>query len=98
MRKRFSAPQWAAWMEQFESSELTVAEFCQQIHVSVNSFYVWRRKLKASPVDLFVPVVVKPNSQVCVDFPCGAVLRVDNQIESLRPVLETLAQIQGAEA
>lgn len=41
---------------------------------------------------------VKPMTQVDIDFPCGAVLQVDNQVDSLRPVQETLTQIQGVQA
>ena len=47
MGKHYSAEQWAAWVgEQWESG-LSVAEFCDWIGVSPNSFYRWRQKLAA---------------------------------------------------
>ena len=98
MRKRHSADQWAAWLEEFSHSGLSVAEFCKRIDVGQNSFYFWRRKLKTATGNLkdhFVPVVVQATSQVAIEFSCRAVLRVDNQIESLRPVLQVLAELEG---
>lgn len=95
MRKRFSAVQWAAWFKEFEGSGRSVAEFCRRIGVSQNSFYIWRRKLKHSSIrqdELFVPVVIESATQVAIEFPCGAVLKVDNQVDSLRPIFEALAQ------
>lgn len=96
MRKRYSADQWAAWLEEFDRSGLSVAQFCERIDVGQNSFYFWRRKLKTATGDLkdqFVPVVIQATSQVAIEFPCQAVLRVDNQVESLRPVLQVLAEL-----
>ena len=40
--QRYSREQWAEWIEEQKSSGLTIAEFCQSIGVSTNSFY-WRR-------------------------------------------------------
>lgn len=101
-RKRFSAVQWTAWMDEFDQSGLSVIAFCRQIGVNQSSFYAWRRKLtreqRSSPADLFVPVVVQANNQVAIEFSCGAVLRVDNHVDSLRPVLETLVQLEVRQA
>ena len=45
--KHFSGEQWAAWVGEQRESELSVAEFCDWIGVSLNSFYRWRQKLAA---------------------------------------------------
>jgi hypothetical protein len=45
--KHYSAEQWAAWVGEQRESELNVAEFCDWIGVSLNSFYRWRQKLAA---------------------------------------------------
>jgi transposase-like protein len=45
--KHYSAEQWAAWAGEQQESDLSVAEFCDWIGVSPNSFYRWRRKLAA---------------------------------------------------
>lgn len=100
MRKRYSADQWAAWFEEFDRSGLSVTEFCSRIDVNHNSFYRWRKKLdstQSSSTDPFVPVVVRTTGQVVVEFSCGAVLRVDNHVDSLRPVLQTLAELGGGQ-
>ena len=47
MGKHYSAEQWAAWVGEQRESELNVAEFCDWIGVSPNSFYRWRQKLTA---------------------------------------------------
>ncbi len=43
--KHYSAEQWAAWVGEQRESELSVAEFCDWIGVSPNSFDRWRQKL-----------------------------------------------------
>ncbi len=43
--KHYSVEQWAAWVGEQRESELSVAEFCDWIGVSPNSFYRWRQKL-----------------------------------------------------
>jgi len=47
MAKHYSAEQWAVWVGEQRDSELSVAEFCGWIGVSLNSFYRWRQKLAA---------------------------------------------------
>lgn len=47
MGKHYSAEQWAVWVGEQRDSELSVAEFCEWIGVSLNSFYRWRQKLAA---------------------------------------------------
>ncbi len=48
MGKHHSSEQWAAWVCEQRDSELSVAEFCDWIGVSPNSFYRWRQKLAAT--------------------------------------------------
>jgi hypothetical protein len=48
MGQRYLAEQWAAWIGEQAESGLTIAAFCGAIGVSENSFYVWRRKLRAA--------------------------------------------------
>lgn len=38
---------WQRRLAEFDSSSLTVAQFCQSIACSVASFYQWRRKLSS---------------------------------------------------
>ena len=96
-RARHSAQQWATWFDEFDSSNMTVSDFCRLKGVSDKSFYVWRRKLKEPNASdpSFVAVEVTGAKEVQIDLPGGAVLRVANQAESLRPVLEALAAIDG---
>ena len=67
---------WALWGErlrQFSSSGLTVAEFCRQEHVSVPSFYQWKRRLQLGGNDLgggldeVLPGGDKPNGELSAD-------------------------------
>ena len=99
MRKRFTADQWTAWFAEFEQSGLSVTEFCLKIDVNQNSFYRWRNKLQANSTNSagqqFVSVVLPDSNQVAIEFDCGAILRVDNHCQSLRPVLKTLIELAG---
>ena len=50
MARTKSAEVWALWrdrLRRFESSDLTVAAFCDWEGVSQAAFYVWRKKLPA---------------------------------------------------
>ena len=47
MGRGYPAEQWAEWVAEQAASGPTVAAFCDSIGVSENSFYVWRRKLRA---------------------------------------------------
>lgn len=95
-RQRYSAEQWAAWFEEFESGDFTIAEFCRLKGVGSNSFYQWRRKLRDTTSDsAFVAVEVAETNLVRIDLPGGATLCVPNHTAALRPVLEVLAAIDG---
>jgi len=100
MAVHHSAEQWRAWLAEFEQSEMTVSQFCQSLGVSDNTFYKWRQRLKAdhasSPLAVeFVPVAL-PSSELTIELPAGAIARVSNDVESLRPLVELLIQL-GAE-
>jgi transposase-like protein len=96
-RRRYSAEQWAAWFEEFDAGDLTIAEFCRLKGVAVNSYYLWRKKLREAETSdpAFVSVEVMATEMVQIDFPAGATLRVPNHTEALRPVLEVLVAIGG---
>jgi len=74
--------QWQKRLGRFTRSKLTVAEFCRGEHVSVASFYQWRRRLaetetaeeanvKKSATPAFIPVQVASVANLQVVFPNG---------------------------
>ncbi len=46
-RRRYSREQWAGWISEQAVSGMGVAAFCEARELSVQSFYLWRRKLSA---------------------------------------------------
>lgn len=103
MVRGYSAEQWRVWFAEFKQSKLTVERFCKSIGVSVPSFYKWRRKLRedyaeeftedsAQSIHSFVPVTVT-TSQLEVLFPGGVLVRVTNDKDSLRPLVELMLEI-----
>jgi hypothetical protein len=44
-RCRFQPDQWAQWIQDHSVSNLSVADFCANYQLPVDSFYFWRRKL-----------------------------------------------------
>ena len=99
MRQRFSREQWIQWLDEFEQSDLTALEFCTRKRISSKSFYRWRRTLRreAEPFDSkddphFVSVTLTGSPVVEISMPCGAIIRVPNDANSLRPVLQTLLE------
>ena len=97
MRIRHSRDQWAQWIEQQASSELTVKEFCNLHQIQVQSFYNWRARLAARPAEpslhnpLFVPLTVRPSNIVEIEMRCGATLRVPSDM--LVTVVQVLHQL-----
>lgn len=115
MAKHFSADQWRAWFVEFEQNDLTVLKFCESVNVSVQSYYKWRKRLKALAAQLpvgtvkpvgtvnpnrnrtlapseaanFVPVVLS-DSKIEIEFPSGAVARVNNDADPLEPIVSML--------
>ena len=100
MRQRFTREQWVQWLDEFEQSDLSALEFCTQKRISSKSFYRWRRKLRRevqsdSKLDPhFVSITVTGSPVVEIAMPCGATIRVPNDPRSLRPVLQTLLEVE----
>ncbi|TMM45792.1 IS66 family insertion sequence element accessory protein TnpA [Colwellia ponticola] len=70
MRKTRSLEQWRGIIEEQQSSDLTITEYCQQNALSKTTFYAAKNKLKALP-DNFVrakitkqPDVIKPQQPI----------------------------------
>lgn len=100
-RQRFNAAQWGAWLKEFDQSDLTVQQFCDSKGTSVNTFYNWRKRLRAANGEAshsmkakskFVSVSI-PAAQMEIELPGGAIARVPNDRESLRLVLEVLLEL-----
>ena len=107
MGRGYPAEQWAEWVAEQAASGPTVAAFCDSIGVSENSFYVWRRKLRAredefttgSAAQLVELTVVDAgrgsramSDGVEIDLPCGAVVRVPGDAGLLGAVLGVLLE------
>ena len=89
--QRYSREQWVEWIEEQKCSGLTIAEFCQSIGVSANSFY-WRRRRLAETFDAKPETTVAENHRssfvaielsekgtgalVELDLPGGVIVRV----------------------
>jgi len=93
-----SAAQWQAWLKEFEQRDITVGQFCQSLGVSQNTFYKWRQRLKedlaanSSVSEKFVPVTLL-SSELAIELPGGAVARVPNDRDALRPLIELLLEL-----
>lgn len=77
--KSARAEVWRERLVRFESSGLSVREFCSYEAVSEPSFYQWRKRLagrrrKQRPTDksFFQPVRVTPTGVLSIEFPGGA--------------------------
>ena len=101
MAVHHSADQWEAWLKEFEQRDETVGQFCQSLGVSQNTFYKWRQRLKenltadSSASGKFVPVTLL-SCELAIELPGGAVARVPNDRDALRPLIELLLEL-GAE-
>ena len=104
MSRRYSAEQWLEWLVDQPESGLSIADFCDSVGVSSNSFYVWKRKLRSKlnsatrkqhrEAAAFVPMEVIggcDSNPVVVELPCGASVKVP--ADSLKLVLRTLLEI-----
>jgi len=102
-RGGYSRERWVEWIEQQPESGCSVAEFCEAVGVSTNSFYRWRTKLAQAQVDSnvsaqFVPLTLVESSSVEIEFPCGAVMRVPSENVVLRQVLSLLLEAGADES
>jgi hypothetical protein len=80
---------WRQRFLRFQSSKLSVVEFCRSENISQASFYQWRRKLAdalpdqspkakgSSPTAHFVPVEVINTGDLHFTFPNGVDLRIE---------------------
>ena len=107
MPTRYRADEWAIWLEEHRQSGLSVKEFCELLEVSVATFYNWQRKLgKQSQNEIqhsrkagslieanFSEVFLSDPLAVEIQLPAGASVTLPNDVDSLRPMLQVLAQI-----
>lgn len=76
---------WTRLIRDFDSTQLSVAQYCRNSNVSVASFYQWKRRLSADSTSsmntsAFVPLNIKPSasiSQTCVQIELGNDCRID---------------------
>jgi hypothetical protein len=67
---------WRRWVQLWESSGLTVPDFCARHRLSQPSFYAWRRKLQQHDAAAtgFVPVRIIPDGPPASATPIEVVL------------------------
>lgn len=99
-RRRYSREQWSGWIAEQSESGMGVAGFCEARDLPVQSFYLWRRKLSADnriagDGSSFVSVSVTGLSQIEIDLPCGAIIRVPPDEAATRRVIDALLQAGG---
>ena len=79
------ANEWRERLCRYESTQLTIAEFCIVEGVSVSSFYQWRKKLERNPLGDttpatgradFAPVRLLNAANVIVQLPGGTRLEI----------------------
>ena len=108
MSRRDTESEWQVWLEEYRQSDLSVKHFCELIEVSVATFYNWQRKLRqptdvrgssetslATPVhfvEAFIPASVV-SEHIEIRLPAGASVSLPNEVSSLKPLLQTLAEI-----
>jgi transposase len=49
---------WRHYLQLWQRSGLTIRAFCERHHLSLPSFYAWRRQLRQRDAPAFVPVHV----------------------------------------
>lgn len=105
---QYSLQQWTVFLQEYAVSDLTPAQFCKSIDVSQSTFYKWKRRLQgredsqgnppASPT--FVPVsiaVTELSEPLKIELPNRATISVNNDVDSLRPVLQVLLELTPKE-
>jgi len=98
MANHHSRAQWRTWIEACQQSDLTIANFCESIGVSVHTYYRWRRRLRDEPVATdslagkFVPLAL-PENQIEIELPGGSIARITNDTCSLRPLVTLLLEL-----
>jgi transposase len=91
---------WRQRLLRFASSGLSVPAFCAKEHLSVPSFYAWRRRLRDRPAPAdappLLPVRLLPAAPpVELVLPSGAVLRLAPgcDLAFVRSLLEALGEM-----
>jgi transposase-like protein len=94
---------WRSRLQRFQSSGMTVCQFCQREQISAPSFYQWRKRLatssgKASP-PTFVPLrLTQLASPVEIQLPKGTRVCVPaGNAEALRVAVEAAGRLPGGE-
>jgi transposase len=92
--------EWAQRLARFDSSGLSVLDFCRAEAIAAQSFYYWKRKL-AAPADAparavpdFLPVrLVSASPTVEIVLPGGATLRLSPgcDLAFVRSLIDALA-------
>lgn len=105
MRRRFPVGQWARWVVEQAESGRSIAAFCAERQIGVQSFYLWKRKLAgkdSAPRTInndqppLVAVSLTGLSQVTIELPCGATIRIPPDDAAMRRVIEALLHAGGA--
>jgi len=65
---------WKRHLEECSRSGSSQAEYCRRHKLSVKSFTYWKRKFRKKTPVAFVPVQVKPETQMAADISSGLVL------------------------
>ena len=91
---------WRSRMRRFQTSGMSVTQFCRVEGVSMPSFYQWRKRLAALPrkndMPVFVPVRVTQSAAVEIHFPNGARLCVPpGDAAALRLAIETVGRLDS---
>ena len=97
------ALRWEQLIQEHQTSNLTVAAFCQRHDVSVPSFYSWRRKIRSqnqsqTKPGKFLPLKIKPpqSTLATIEFPCGARIQIPaNETDTLVLLVNQLAANKG---
>ena len=97
---------WQNILKEFEESKLSVAEFCKQNQLSLQSFYQWRRRFKLQQdaptgAHTLIPVTVVPSPQTAkcsiihLTTNSGACLRFDSDVP-VSHIAALVAAIDGS--
>ncbi len=101
MRRRLGRDFWAKRVAEQERSGLTISEYCRRKNLEPTSFYRWRKKIgTVSSIDTtdgllssLVPVSVASATDIVIDLPCGASIRIPLTQSSVDCVVGTLLRV-----
>ena len=68
-----SKEQWQVILDQWQSSGISVRQFCQDKSIPVSNFYNWRKRLikNALNIGIWPENAVNPSTYKTVFIPCG---------------------------